>query len=263
MFRKIFVGFGLLALGTYFWVGTSFGSYARTGYHQAKSYIKGQVPVEFQIERAGQLVRELVPNIHKTMRAIAMEEVRINRLRRETDTTQKNLDEEKLAIQALKDQLSRGLVSYSVGSQTVSADALQRELNRRFNHFRRVDTSLAARRELLTSRETSLLAAREQYERLMEARQQLESELAALEARHKLIAAKKTNLKFHFDDSKVAQVRQAMEDVNDLLDVEEKVAEDEGELVHRVSVDVVPADLTKQIDQYFASATPKAATGAR
>lgn len=252
MCRKLFTGIALLGLGSYLWFGTGLGSYARTGYHQAESFVKGQVPVEFQIERARQLVRELVPNIHKTMRAIATEEVRVARLRNEIETAQANLEREKVAIQAIKEQLGKGLVSYSIGGRTYSADALMSELNRRFNSFKRSDESIAARRELLVSRESSLLAAREQYDRLMAARQELESELASLEARHKLIEAKKTTLKFHFDSGKLTDVRNAINEVNEMLDVEERVAESEGQLIHHVPVDeIAPANLTDQIEQYF------------
>jgi DNA repair exonuclease SbcCD ATPase subunit len=257
MCRKIFTGLVLLGLGSYLWWGTSVGSYARTGFHQAKSYVKGQVPVEFQIERARQLVRELVPNIQKTVRAIATEEVRVGRLRHEIEVAEANLEREKVAIQSLKEQLAKGTVSYAIGGRTYSADAVKAELNRRFNAFRRCEETLSARRELLASREAALGAAREQYERLLTARQELESELAALEARHKLIAAKKATLKFHFDSDKLSQVREAISEITELLDVEERVAESEGTTVHHIPVEeIAPADLTEQIDRYFNNRKP-------
>lgn len=262
MFRKAFMGLGLLALGSYLWFGTSVGSYTRTGLDKAQSFAKGQVPVEFEIDHARRLVKELVPDIRKTKQTIAEEEVRIDRLKREIAQVEKNLDSEKVAILTLRDQLDKGLASYKIGGQTYSAENLKADLNRRFTSFRHADTTLKAKRDILTSRETSLGAVRQQYERLNESKQQLEAELAGLEAKHKLIEARKVSNKFQIDDSQLSKLRQSIEAINDRLAVEDKMAAEEGNLDKRVPVEQIPVtDLGNQIDSYFGEKPQPASTG--
>lgn len=254
MFKKLFMGLGLVALGSYLWMGTSVGSYARTGYHQAKRCFKGQVPIEFEIQRAKQLLAELAPNIHQTLRTIAEEEVKIARLHSEVALTEQNLDRERVAIQALKDQVAKGLASYNLGRRNYTADELRRELNRRFTSFQRAESSLTARKEVLKAREDSLRAARSQYDELLDGKQRLEADIAALEARYRTIEAQKSANQIYIDDSKFAKVQSLIQEIEDRLNVNQIVAEKEGNLLKRVPVeDLPPADLVEQVDEYFGS----------
>lgn len=258
MIRKTFMGMALLGLGAYLWMGTSLGSYAKTAYHEVRGYFSGQIPVEFEIKRARQLAGEVVPEIHSTKRSILNEEVKLTRLRQEIAQVEKNLEGEKVAILSLRQQLSKGLTSYKIGAETYSAQAVQNELNRRFNSFKNVDEILQSKREVLTSREAALLAAKEKHDKLVEGKQRLEAELAALEAKFKMLEVKKMANKFTIDDSQLTQVRSLMADINDRLEVEAKLSEEEGNLVKRIPAeDIPPADLGEQIDSYFAPATAR------
>ena len=253
MCRKLFTGIALLGVGSYLWMGTSIGSYARTAVAQARGYFEGSVPIEFEIKRANQLSEELVPEIHSTKRAILNEEVKLARLQKETEQMQKNLDGEKVAILSLRDQLGKNLTSYKIGAQNYTRQTVEHELNRRFVSFRHVEEVLNSKREILASRETALSAAKEKHDRLVEGKQQLESELAALEARHKMLEVKKMANEFTIDDSQLSQVRNLMASINDRLAVESKLAEEDGELIKQIpTAEIPPADLGKQIDTYFA-----------
>lgn len=257
MFRKALKGLGLLAVGGYLWFGTSAGSYFRTGYNQARNFILGQVPVEFEIERARQLIAEIVPEVQRTKRSILNEEVKVARLRQEADAVAKNLESERLAILALREQIGKGLASYKIGDTTYSSAAMQRELGRRFASFKHVDETLKAKREILVSRESSLLSAREKHDRLLECRQELESKLAALEARFKMIEVKKLASKVQVDDSQVKQLQSLMSEIEDRLEVESKEAEEDGVLMRTIPIEKASTgDLGQEIDQYFGKAKP-------
>lgn len=255
--HKTLVGAGLLAFGAYLWMGTSVGSYAKTAFTGAKSYVKGQVPVDYQIQTARQMLTDLTPDVQKTLKSIAEEEVKIDRLRREIASTEKNLDGERAAILALREHLGKGLASYKIAGATYSALAVENELNRRFTSFKRVDDSLKARRETLVARESTLMAAREKYDNLLEAKARIENEIAGLEARNKMIEARQTASKFQIDDSQLSKLKQLVEEINERLDVSEKVAEQEGNLSKRIPLEQAnPEELGKQIDSYFGDKAP-------
>jgi predicted nucleic acid-binding Zn-ribbon protein len=257
MFRKIALGVALLAVGSYLWMGTSLGSYARTGYTQLRGYVQGQVPIEFEIKRAKQLLSELKPVIEDSHKAIIKQEVRVARLETEIERAEKNLKTEQMAIVTLKDQLAKGLTSYRIGSDTYSASDLRMELNRRFNNYRRAEQSVDAKRQSLSSQRASLTATRDKYEGLLQSRNRLEAEIADLEARHKMVEAQQVAKRFQIDDSKLSTIRQAIDEINDRLAVEEQLVESEGNLTRRIPVeDLPPNDLIDQVEQYFGA--PKA-----
>jgi hypothetical protein len=215
MCRKLFTGIALLGLGSYLWMGTSVGSYVRTGYAQMKGFVQGQVPVEFEIERAKNMLNYLRPETESARRSILKEEVKVDRLKRDLVAAEKNLESEKVAILSLRQQLSKGLTSHPIGGQTYSAAAVEKELNRRFNSYKRVEEVLGAKKDVLASREQALLSAKEKHDRLLESQQELESRLEALVARHKMIEVKKVSSNVIIDDSQVSQLKQLMEDIHD------------------------------------------------
>lgn len=252
MIKKTLTGLGLLAVGSYLWMGTSLGSYARTGYQQTKSYFEGQVPIEFEIKRAKTLVAELVPDIRTTMKSIAEEEVKVERLQREVKEMENNLDQERAAILALKENLEKGLTSYKIGNHTISQQALRNELNRRFNSYRRLDGVLQSKREILVSQTNHLSATKDKYNNLVQSKQELETELAALEARMRMIEAKKAENHLVVDDSQLSRVRELIDNIDDRLKVEAKLSESDGKLLKQIRTeDIPPVDLEAQIDNYF------------
>lgn len=253
MCRKLFTGLALLGVGSYLWMGTSLGSYARTAVAQVRGYFDGAVPIEFEIKRAQQLSEDLVPEIHSTKRAILNEEVKLARLEKETEQMSKNLEGEKVAILSLREQLGKNLTSYKIGSQSYTRQTVENELNRRFVSFKHVEEVLTAKKDILASRKAALEAAKQKHDRLVEGKQQLEAELAALEAKQKMLEVKKMANEFTIDDSQLAQVRILIASINDRLAVESKLAEEDGELIKRIPTeDIPPADLGQQIDNYFA-----------
>src|SRR5690606_39815140 len=72
---------------------TLFRSYLGTSWGRMKSSVKDSVPVEFEIERARKMVKDLLPDIRHNMHVIAKEEVEVARLERQIADA-----EEKLAV---------------------------------------------------------------------------------------------------------------------------------------------------------------------
>jgi chromosome segregation ATPase len=258
MIRKALGGLVLLGLGGYLLMGTSMGSYVRTAYVQTVGYCKGQIPVEFKIERARTLISELGPDIHNAARDIAVEEVRVSRLKTDIASAQRDMEEQQVAILALRDQLKAGLASYTVGQRTFSKAELERDLARRFRSFKRVSESIEQRREMLAARETKLTAARDTYAGLIETKKELESEIESLEAEQKTLQARKVAKRITIDEGRFEEARTALNEIREQLAVDQKILETEGYMVEPVPAEELPpVNLTDEIDSYFGTTSVK------
>jgi chromosome segregation ATPase len=252
MIRKIFGGLVMLGVGTFLLTGTSLGSYARTAYAQTVGYFKGQIPLEFQLERAKQLVSELGPDIHRAARDIAIEEVRVARLQQEVSLAQKDQQEQETTILALREQVRKGETTYTIGSRTFSLADLERDLSRRFRSFRRASENLADKKKVLDAREAKLTAARETYQELLESKKELESEIESLDSQQKILEAKKVAKRIVIDEGRFQIAREALAEVKERLAVDQKLIETEGFTVDPVPAEELPpANLTQEIDTYF------------
>jgi chromosome segregation ATPase len=252
MFRKIFGGLVMLGVGAYLITGTSLGSYARTAYAQTVGFCKGQVPLEFQLERAKQLVSELGPDIHRAARDIAIEEVRVARLKQEVSLAEKDQQEQETAILALRAQVGKGDSTYTIGARTYTLADLEKDLSRRFRSFRRASEHLGEKKKVLDAREAKLSAARDTYQELLESKKELEGEIETLDSQQKILEAKKVAKRIVIDEGRFQQAREALADVKERLAVDQKLIETEGFTVEPVPAEELPpANLTQEIDAFF------------
>jgi len=130
-------------------------------------------------------------------------------------------------------------------------------LNRRFGAYERAEKTLKTNHDIEVSREEGLLAAKQQLQVLLDRRQELDAQLAALEAQQKMVEVKKMTVRYEIDDSKVSEIQQALNKIEDKLKVDEKVAESEGRIsVDSKDNDLSKEDLTNKIDQYFGKNAP-------
>jgi hypothetical protein len=75
MIKKSLMAVGGLSLLMVLFFGRDAASYVRTSFGWMKDTVRSQVPVEFEIERARRMVKNLVPDIRQNMHVIAQEEV--------------------------------------------------------------------------------------------------------------------------------------------------------------------------------------------
>ncbi len=83
--------FTVIALGltTVVLFGRDATSYVGTTYHRLTSSVKESVPIEFQIDRARAMVRDLEPEIRRSMHVIAKEEVALEQLNEQIAATRR------------------------------------------------------------------------------------------------------------------------------------------------------------------------------
>lgn len=102
--------YGVAALGALasFVFGRDVLSYARTWGNTVRQTVKSEVPVEFEVARARELVENLVPDIRNVMHVIAEQEVDVESLTAELNRKKSELVSQKDAIQTRTVDLKSG-----------------------------------------------------------------------------------------------------------------------------------------------------------
>ena len=79
MIKRVIIGMATAAMLAVFFFGRDAASYVGTSAGWVKSSVKDSVPIEFEIDRARRMVKDLVPDIQRNMHVIAKEEVEVER----------------------------------------------------------------------------------------------------------------------------------------------------------------------------------------
>lgn len=244
----VVAGAGLLAL----LFGSAAPSYLKTVYHRARHSAHDAVPVQFEIDRARQLVNELEPELHRNIETIARAEVEIEHLDREIAATRENLDREGKALMALREHLSTGDVKLT-GGVSYSPEEVKAEMARRLEHYKTIKGILADKETTLQLRKKALLAAREQNTKMKASKMILMTQIEGIETRLRQIEATQAANEFDFDDSALARAKQTVAELNKRVEVIARVTEQEG----RYSGSALPMilepgrDIVKEVDAEF------------
>ena len=252
MVKKILVGTAILLTTGAIVFGTDAYSYLRTSARKVRHEVKASVPLDFEIERARQMVADLVPDIQKNMHIIAQEEVEIEDLRDQIARAEKNLAAERERLLVLRKDAANGDGKFSYAGHKATSRDVKVELSRRFDRFQTAEATLKAKRQMLDAREKSLAAAREKLEGMFGAKRDLEVQVQNLEARLKMLQAAETTSRFSFDDSQLSRCKKTVQELRKRLDVAERILEQDGKFLDGLSEEVdVADDIVDQIDRYF------------
>lgn len=252
MIKKALFSVAGLGLATVVLFGRDACSYVATTYHQLTGAVQESVPVEFQIDRARQMVRDLEPEIRRSMHIIAKEEVAVEQLNAQIAGVEEKASKEKSDILRLQADLGRGKDLYRYASRTYSADEVKQDLARRFSRFKVSDDTLQSMKQMRDAREKNLDAAQQKLAAMINARRKMEIDIQNLDAKKKLVDVAETSSKFVFDDSHLARTKELISDIRTRLDVAAKLANADVQIEVEIPLDEeAPSDITEQVADYF------------
>jgi peptidoglycan hydrolase CwlO-like protein len=255
MFKKLGISVASVAvcLGLLHLAGLT--SYTATAWSNVSKKMRGQVPIEFEIERLRHEVAQLVPDMKKHFNTIAEEMVAVENLQKEVTTTQANLKVQKQNILTMTKDLESGNRYIKYDGREYSAERIREKLTRDFATYKICETELKTKEQLLEAKLRSLEAAREQLASLKAQKQDLEIQVAQLEADLKTVRLAQTKNKFHLDDSQLARCKATLADIRDRLKVEKIVATEEGNMtgdpIPVDKKDVSTEDLVKKVRDHL------------
>lgn len=239
----------LLLLGLVF--GRETFSYIGTSLGIVKQRVADAVPIDFEINRARDLVKNLVPEIEHNMHLIAKEEVELKNLKEDIAKGEKTLSKNRTDIERLTNDLKRGDSTYSYGGVVYTSKQVETDLTRRFEIYKDRDSFLDKKRELVAAREQRLAAAREKLRSMEAARQQLIVDIEHQEARLEMVKVAQTSSQFNFDDSTLGRTNELLKNIKTRISVAEKLV-NSGNSGGQISLEEPEdSDITNRVSEYF------------
>jgi hypothetical protein len=250
--KGLMIGIGALVL-----LGLLFGregfSHVKTSLGWVRQSVRESVPVEFEISRARQMIKDLDPEIHRNMHLIAKEEVEVKNLRDQLGDADKQLVKNRSDIERLTHDLKRGESHFVYCGKSYTAKQVENDLTRRFDQYKVKEATLSKLTQVLAARDRGLEAGREKLKAMQAAKSQLEVDVANLEARQEMVKVAQTTSEFNFDDSRLSRTKQLIRDISCRIDVAEKLVHAEAANPGQINLDDQKAngDITEQITAYF------------
>lgn len=230
-------------------LGSDLGSYVRSSAREVRMTVKDNIPVEFELRRARDLLDGVGPELHQNVRLVAEQEVEIASLKGDIERSTHALHDEKARVARMRDCLNTHETSFTFGDLSYSRDQIAQELSRQFTHYCEAETALATKRQLLDSRQRSLAAAMEAMESAKSQKATLEAQIDGLEAQYHLIQAASNGGDCQIDHSRLVQAQKVVGDIRKELDVAEHVLAHEAKFTQAVPINIVDEnDLLKQVD---------------
>jgi hypothetical protein len=250
--KGIMLGVAALVL-----VGLLFGregfSHVKTSLGWVRQSVRDSVPVEFEISRARQMIKDLDPEIHRNMHLIAKEEVEVKHLRDQLSDAEKQLVKNRSDIERLTYDLKKGDKHFVYCGKSYTSKQVENDLTRRFDQYKVKEATLGKLQQVLAARDRGLEAGREKLKAMQAAKTQLEVDVANLEARQEMVKVAQTTSEFNFDDSRLSRTKQLVKDIGCRIDVAEKLVHAETTYPGQISLDdqKTSGDITEQITAYF------------
>lgn len=246
------IGAGVLALLGLFFFGWDAASYVTTGVDRMTDSVRSNVPIEFEIDRARTMIKDLEPDIRQNMQVIAEEEVALRRLNDRIEKLGSQLDSQKNAIMTLRNDLTSEREVFVYANREYTQAQVKADLASRFGRFKTQNATLESLKKTRDARERSLSAARQKLDGMFAARRQLEVDVENLEAQLKMVEAAQTTASYQFDDSRLSRVKELVENLQTRLDVTAKLLDQETVPAGEIQLDSeVPGDVVDQVDVYF------------
>ena len=208
-------------------VGLLFGrdafSYASTSFGWVRQSVRDSVPVSFELERARQMIRDLDPEIQRNMHLIAKEEVDVQGLKDQLVTGEKNLVKNRSEIERLTKDLKRGESTFVYCGKSYTSREVEADLTQRFETFKVKQATCEKLGQILAARERGLTAGREKLKAMQAAKQQLEVDVANLDARMEMVRVAQSTSEINFDDSHLSRTKDLVKGIGTKIEVAEKL----------------------------------------
>jgi chromosome segregation ATPase len=228
-------------------------SHVKTSLGWVRQSVRDSVPVEYEISRAHEMIKDLDPEIHRNMHLIAKEEVEVKHLRDQLGTAEKQLAKNRSDIERLTADLKRGNSTFVYAGRSYSETQVENDLARRFEQYKVKDATLGKLEQVLAARERGLEAGREKLKAMQSAKSQLQVDVANLEARLEMVKVAQSTSEFNFDDSRLSRTKELVRDIGTRIDVAEKLVNADTTYPGQIQLDdeQAHADITEQITAYF------------
>lgn len=238
MLKKFAIAAVVVGAGLGLLHATGLNSYTSTAFSKVRGTFKKSVPLEFELERLRHEVAQLIPEMKQSFSRIADEMVAVENLDKEIKSSTTALAKQKQVLLAMTRDLESGKKLISYDGREYSADRVARRLERDWATYKNGEAEVKSKQDLLDAKQTALDATKERLSSIRVQKQELEVEIAKLEADLKTVRLAQTKNQFHFDDSRLARCKAAVQEMKNRLTAE-KYASD---LANQFGNEIVPVE---------------------
>lgn len=240
MLKKLGITALLVAAGIFVASKTKAGSYVEALWDKCKSKAITQVSMDFEIERIRKDIDRLIPDMRKNLNVLAVEMVAVENLRDEIAKIRCEVDKHKINLRAMnetaREATNKNITPVVFNGSSYSLTRLQERLASDLASCKRCEESVKHKESLLEAKERAVDAAKEQLATIRAQKAELEVALAQLEAEIKTLRVAQAKSNIILDDSRLAQVKDSMNQLRNRLKVEVREAELVGAFVNETTV---------------------------
>jgi flagellar biosynthesis chaperone FliJ len=208
------VGGGLFALN-HVWSGSVGTAWKRVSVRFEKS-----IDPDFELARIRDEIAKLTPDMHKNLSRIAEEMVAVESLDRKVSDLQVRLETSKDELALITSAVEKGTTRVNFRGHDVSVNQVKDKLRT----CKTLERELANNKKVLEAKKAGVDAARQQLVEMRQQKEQLEIMAAEYESQLKTLALEKTRSKIKLDDTRLAEIKAAMEKLHERIETERKTA---------------------------------------
>jgi len=252
MLKKMLVvtGGAMLLLALFF--GRDAYSYVSTSVDWVRQSAKNSVPVEFEIERARKMIKDLTTPIKDAKVSITREVVAVKHLQDRLDKTDALLVKNLNDIQRLRHDLDQGTTTFVYAGRSYSETQVKSDLEKRFKIYKRKSDTADKLRQVVEARLRGIEASNEKLNSMVMAKRQLEVDVENLEARQKMVEVAKASSKLTFDDSDLARTQSLIDEIGVRISVSEELVNSETNFTGQIQLDDTnTSNVLEEIDRYL------------
>lgn len=205
-------------------LGLDVCSYFNTTTKKISQNIKGSVPIQFEIDRAKNMLDSILPEIKENMALIAEEEVKVLQLQNEIDTLDGKMQTTKEEMLILKSDLEENPdnQTFVYGGRKYTRSQVETDLSKRLKNHQLDQVNLENKLKILGIKQTNLVTARSQLQAYLNNQKELEVAIEQLQSRLKMVELAKSTTPYSFDESQLGKIKELVSDLNSRVAVEEQ-----------------------------------------
>ncbi len=242
MVKKVLLAAGGLALLLGLFFGRDAVTIVRTGVENAQVAVRENVPIRFELDRARKMIQDLEPEISRHKRAIAREELELQKLDRQVREDEAKLAKNWSDIQQLRGDLERGDSNFVYVGRKYTAKQVESDLSARFDRYKTREATAENLQKILDARQRGLSAAQEKLKAMIAAKLQLAVEVENLQARQKMVEVAKASSEFNIDDSQLSRTRSLLNDIEARIEVDAQLVNADDVILDEIPLDEPEAD---------------------
>jgi len=257
LIKWTFLSSVLLVGAGFFFLDDPF-SYFTTAINDVRTSVRGQVPLEFELKRARNLIKQIDPQVRESRRDVARSEVALEHLKAEIQGLRAAVAKGDVKVRKLRSALSAGEYTPASYRSEFAEIKMRQDLIRSFDLLKSRSRLLKSKETLYRRQTHVLAAAREKMMAIRAEKQNLEDLVTNLDAQKRsndAMAAAARN--FKFDTSPLGKARKLLDSIETRLRVQSKLLQED--LYEVAGIPEVSKesqrDILKEVDKFIEEGT--------